>query len=71
MQFFVSSRIDNDLLIQIRVTRSKIKTVKNQFEFETDPKLINSYIYELKALEERYSYYLSQCKNNVENICTR
>lgn len=68
MKFLEPKNIDDDLLTLISQTRTRIKTLENNFKNEQDPRLINSYIYELQALEARYSYYISLSKNDSQSV---
>lgn len=64
MNIFTPKNIDNDLFILINQTKTRIQTIEHMFNLEQNPILINSYIYELQALETRYSYYLSLVKTD-------
>lgn len=67
----MQKNIDNDLHELIRQTRARIKTLENNFQNTKDPLLINCYIYELKALEGKYSYYLSLLKSDKKQVYSR
>ena len=57
---------ESELLIEeIKKTRSKIKSAESAFRNTTDPTLINSCIYELKALDLRHSYLIEKVKREV------
>lgn len=66
MHFFTPKNIDDNLLTLITQNRTRMKTIENNFQNTQNPQLISSYIYELKALEGQYSYYLSLCKSDQE-----
>ena len=47
---------------EIEKTRSTIDSVRNHFEQEVDPTLIDCYIYELNAAQLRYQFLLQRLK---------
>lgn len=49
----------------IRDVCALIEQVENRFEFETDPDLIESCVYELQSLRARYRYLLRESRNNA------
>ena len=48
---------------EIEKTRSTIDSVRNHFEQEVDPTLIDCYIYEMNAAQLRYQFLLRQFKD--------
>lgn len=50
----------------IEAVMKRIKVVKNQFDFETEPDLIESIIFEMKSLEIKYGYLIKKM-NQLEN----
>ena len=48
---------------EIEKTRSTIDSVRNHFEQEVDPTLIDCYIYEMNAAQLRYQFLLRRFKN--------
>ena len=52
-----------ELKAQIETTKHKIDSVRNHFEQEIDPTLIDCYIYELNAAQLRYQFLLRQFKD--------
>ena len=42
--------------------KQKLNLLYSQLNFVTDPALIDSYIYDIKAANSRYTYYLNRCK---------
>ncbi len=52
-----------DLLIkEINKTKHALDAAYSQFEYVVDPDLIDSCIYELNAIQNRYKYLLKQAK---------
>ena len=41
----------------------EIQSLHMRLDSITDPNLIDAHIYEIKALNMRYKYYLDQCKD--------
>ncbi len=53
----------DDLLIkEINKTKLALEAAYSQFEYVVDPDLIDSCIYELNAIQNRYKYLLKQAK---------
>lgn len=52
------------LLTDIREAVCTLDTVFIQLNSNTDPDLIDCYIYELKAAQKRYKYLLEQARKN-------
>lgn len=42
--------------------RKNLEALHNQFNQATDPALVDSIIYEMQAVQLRYTYYLNLCK---------
>lgn len=52
-----------DLLIkEINKTKLALEAAYSQFEYVVDPDLIDSCIYELNAIQNRYKYLIKQAK---------
>jgi hypothetical protein len=52
-----------DLLInEINKTKLALEAAYSQFEYVVDPDLIDSCIYEMNAIQNRYKYLLKQAK---------
>lgn len=49
-------------------TKKEIDLVYNKFEYATEDDLIDSCIYEMKALQEKYKYYLNKVKERDISI---
>lgn len=57
-----------DLLIkEINKTKLALEAAYSQFEYVVDPDLIDSCIYELNAIQNRYKYLLKQAKASDKN----
>ena len=52
----------NEILNSIEDLKKEMNIVKSHFDMETDEYLIDSYIYQMEALNKRYQYYLKQAK---------
>ena len=46
----------------MRDTRAQLNHAYAQFNFYSDPDLIDACVYEINALQSRYSYYVRQVK---------
>lgn len=64
MKLFSKKRAPHeDLLIkEINQTKLALEAAYSQFEYVVDPDLIDSCIYELNAIQNRYKYLLKQAK---------
>lgn len=51
-----------ELLHEIQKTKVAMDTAYSNFENVLDPELIDSYIYELNAAQERYKFLIRQAK---------
>lgn len=60
------SRENQELRAEIDRTRSRLDSVRNHFEQEVDPTLIDCYIYELNATQLRYQFLLRRFKHLEE-----
>ena len=52
------------LLQEYRDTLFQLRQVRAAFQQVKDPDLINACVYEMNALQQRYSYLLQQIKEN-------
>lgn len=50
------------LMEGMRDTRAQLNHAYAQFNFYSDPDLIDACVYEINALQSRYSYYVRQVK---------
>lgn len=71
MQLFFKKRIpkDNLLLSEINKTKIAMEAAYSNFENVVDPDLIDSCIYELNAVQNRYRFLLKQAKAAEKNYC--
>ncbi len=51
-----------EILENINKLLISLQTLYQNYEFVVDPKLIDSYIYEMSALYAKYDYYVKLCK---------
>ena len=61
----------SELQTALQHTTDELLRVKTCFEMETDPDMIESYIYEREALRARYRYLLKIAKQNgqIASFC--
>ncbi|MDF2943153.1 MAG: hypothetical protein K0S01_2011 [Herbinix sp.] len=71
MQLFVKKRPpkDNVLISEINKTKIAMESAYSNFENVVDPDLIDSCIYELNAIQNRYRFLLKQAKAAENNFC--
>ena len=50
------------LLEGMQATRAQLNHAYAQFNFYSDPDLVDACVYEINALQSRYSYYVRQVK---------
>ena len=65
MLFFHSKKTDEDnsaLMAELARTKLALDTAYSNFENVVDPDLIDSCIYEVNAIQQRYRYLLRQLK---------
>ncbi len=55
---------DDSLLLELAKTKIELETAYSNFENVTDPDLIDSSIYEVNAVQQRYKYLLRQIKSD-------
>lgn len=53
---------DQDIMSALGVIKNELEHLQNLFDSATEPELIDSYTYEILALETKYCYYLNLCK---------
>lgn len=67
--FSRKKRPNEDFLIkEINKTKLALEAAYSQFEYVVDPDLIDSCIYELNAIQNRYKYLLKQVKASEKNL---
>ena len=57
-----------DIRDEIFEIQRQIRVAQNGFDNVIEPQLISSYIYELKALNERFSYLIERAKAENQRI---
>ncbi len=53
---------DMNVISNLEYLKQEMNNLYDTYAFETDPTMIDSYIYERMALNMRYKYYLDLCK---------
>jgi hypothetical protein len=53
---------ENEIINELTKLKNDIEILYNQFNFLTEPQLIDSCIYDLQAANARYGFYLRRCK---------
>ena len=53
---------DREIINALEELNQKLNILYNQFNYMTDPALIDSCIYDIKAAHSKYSFYLNRCK---------
>ncbi len=62
------SQEDLEILDNINKVKISLKALHHNYDYATDPMLIDSYIYEMSALYAKYDYYLKLCKEKGINV---
>ena len=57
-----STEDNGSILSSVESLRSELDFLHNKFNQATEPVLIDSIIYEIQAVQMRYTYYLEICK---------
>lgn len=69
--FSKKKRPKEDLLInEINRTKIALEAAYSNFENVVDPDLIDSCIYEMNAVQNRYRFLLKQAKASDKNYCS-
>jgi hypothetical protein len=58
----VTDKSGNELLCEIEAVKQGLNSVTARFEFQSDPDLVDSCIYEMQALTARYRYLLREAR---------
>lgn len=53
---------DMEILVMLEKLKRELDFLHNNFDQITDPVLIDSCIFEMKAIHMKYQYYLNECK---------
>lgn len=71
MPFFAKKKPpkDNYLLEEINRTKIALDAAYSNFQNVVDPDLIDSCIYEMNAVQNRYKFLLKQAKATDQNYC--
>jgi len=71
MRLFTKKRPpkDNALIAEINKTKIALEAAYSNFENVVDPDLIDSCIYEMNAVQNRYRFLLKQAKAMDQNFC--
>ncbi|MCL2048580.1 MAG: YaaL family protein [Defluviitaleaceae bacterium] len=56
------SREDVEIIMALEAVKSDMEFLHNCFDHTTDAILVDSLVYELKAANLKYQYYLNMCK---------
>jgi len=56
------SEEDREIVITLNDLNMEIKSLHMSLDLITEPSLIDAHIYEIKAVNMRYKYYLDMCK---------
>ncbi len=62
------SKEDKEIVNNINKVKVRLKALHQNYDYATDPMLIDSYIYEMSSLYSKYDYYLKLCKEKGINI---
>jgi len=63
---------ENSLLKEINEAKLALEAAYSQFEYVVDPDLIDSCIYNMNAIQNRYKYLLKQAKaSNINYMETK
>lgn len=60
---------ENVLISEINATKVALEAAYSNFENVVDPDLIDSCIYELNAVQNRYRFLLKEAKAAEKNFC--
>lgn len=53
---------DENIVNMLYKVKKELDYVRQEFEYTTDDILIDSFIYEIQALNMKYQYYIKLCK---------
>ena len=56
------SEEDMEIILNIEEAKELLSETRQKLDYATEPLLIDSYAYELKAITTKYEYYLKLCK---------
>ena len=53
---------EREIIDALENLKRELNILYSQFNYTTDPSLIDGCIYDIKAANSKYTYYLNQCK---------
>jgi len=56
------SKDDEKIMDMLFKVKKELDYVRQEFDYTTDDILIDSFIYEIQALNKKYQYYIKLCK---------
>lgn len=59
---YIAKDEQDEIIISIEKVKKALECAYSNFEFVTEPELVDSYIYEVKAMQLKYEYLLHQAK---------
>lgn len=68
MFFKKKPKAPNPLIKEIEAAKLALDVAYSNFENVVDPDLIDSYIYEVNAVQQRYKYLLRQLKESEKTV---
>lgn len=64
-----TNKTSEQLLIELEKTKLALETAYSNFENSIDPDLIDSYIYEVNAVQQKYRFLIKQIKLLEKENC--
>lgn len=55
---------DLEIVLTIENLQKELSKLHNNLNYVVDPVLIDSYIYQIQAVNRKYSYYIKLCKKH-------
>lgn len=68
---------DEEIMLSIKRVKTALNNAYTNFEWATDPNLVDSSIYEVNAIQLKYEYLIQQAKalgiisNKIEYTCNK
>jgi hypothetical protein len=62
MQVLTMVEDENSILCNIQKVKEALDIVYTNFDFVTEPELVDSYIYEIKSIQLKYQFLLQKAK---------
>ena len=60
---------DRALLEELFDTQAQLDAIRSRFEYVTEPEMVSSCIFEMRSVQEKYSYLLGRIR--AKEICLR